>query len=255
MRSYIYPRLPMGQAEARLAEVIKVYDSSGLHGTGQLAAFESPKAAPAPTGGKVADAQRLVAVRESALNAVSDWYARGVVPREEVHQFDLALGASLHRSLELVPADGAHTDTWSFLSLIVMPDISALRFPSLHRTRMLGLPRNALRRPWLRQEVLGDILLSDVSLGEDTLVGLFERTALSRNRVLIREMARQLIEYEGPIARSSLARDLSKRVVLATGPLLLDARSTAELADLVSSSLVRSESFLSDERMSAANSE
>lgn len=253
MSRYIYPRLPLGQSEARLVEVARAYETGGLAGTAQLASLESSKAAPAPTGGKVAGPDRLAQVRASAMEAIYPWYTAGFVPREEVHQFDLSLGASLHKSLQIVPADGAHTDTWSFLSLIVMPDISALRFPSLHRTRMLGLPRNALRRPWLRQEVLGDLLIADVSLGEDTLVGLFERTALSRNRVLIREMARQLIEYEGPIARSLLARELSKRVVLATGPYLLDARSPSEVAALVSDAIQKSEGTLRAGKVSEAS--
>lgn len=247
MSRFIYPRLSLGQSEARLEEVIDAYSSNGLSGVAQLAVHEFSKAAPAPTGGKVADPDRLAMVREAALDGISEWYERGIVPREEVHLFDLALGAALHPSLEIIPADAAHTDTWSFLSLIVMPDVSALRFPSLHRTRMLGLPRNALRRPWLRQEVLGDILNSETSLGEDTLVGLFERTALSRNRVLVREMARQLIRYTGAIARSRLARDLSKRVVLATGPSLLDSRSLGEIEELVTTALTRSEEALLEE--------
>lgn len=246
MSRFIYPRLPLGQSEVRLKEVVSANSSDGVSGVAQLAALESSKAAPAPTGGKVADADRLALVREAALDGVSQWYERGIVPREEAHLFDLALGAALHPSLEIIPADAAHTDTWSFLSLIVMPDISALRFPSMHRTRMLGLPRNALRRPWLRQEVLGELLLSETRLGEDTLVGLFERTALSRNRVLVREMARQLIQYTGPVARSRLARDLSKRVVLATGPSLLDTRTHEEIEDLVTAALTTSEAALSE---------
>lgn len=244
MSRFIYPRLSLGQSEARLEEVINANSSYGLSGLAQLAVLEYSKAAPAPTGGKVADADHLAMVRDAALIGIAEWYERGIIPREEVHLFDLALGAALHPSLEIIPADAAHTDTWSFLSLIVMPDISALRFPSLHRTRMLGLPRNALRRPWLRQEVLGDLLLSETSLGEDTLVGLFERTALSRNRVLIREMARQLIAYSGAVGRSKLARDLSKRVVLATGPSLLDTRTPMEIEELVTTALTRSEEAL-----------
>lgn len=247
MSRFIYPRLPPGQSEVRLEEVIIAHDSNGLSGVARLAALESSKAAPAPTGGKVADADRLAMVRDAALESISGWYERGIVPSEEVHLFDLSLGAALHRSLDIIPADAAHTDTWSFLSLIVLPDISALRFPSLHRTRMLGLPRNALRRPWLRQEVLGNLLRSETSLGEDTLVGLFERTALSRNRVLVREMARQLIEYTGPIGRSRLGRDLSKRVVLTTGPALLDTRTPEEIEKLVTTALTSSEAALLEE--------
>jgi hypothetical protein len=104
----------------------------------------------------------------------------------------------------------------------------------MHTDRLLGTPRNVLRRTWIRQEVLGDLMHSSTRpLGEDELVGLFERTALARNRALIRRLAIAVLEYEGQSGRSEWARDLYKRVTFSTGPRLLDALSDDELDALI----------------------
>ena len=93
-----------------------------------------------------------------------------------------ALGRTLHEHLRIIPADAAHDETWSFLTLVVFPDVAVIRFPDMHVNRLIGTPRNVLRRTWFRQEVLGDLLHSTGRpLGEDELVGLFERSALARN--------------------------------------------------------------------------
>jgi hypothetical protein len=136
--------------------------------------------------------------------------------------------------LDIIPADAAHDETWNFLTLIVFPEVAVLRFPDMPEERLLGTNRNVLRRTWLRQEVLGDLMSSsDRSLGEDELVGLFERTALARNRALVRRLAAAIMEYHGDSARSVWARELYKRVTFATGPRLLDALSDGELDELI----------------------
>ena len=157
-----------------------------------------------------------------------------VVPRPQAAAFDLALGHTLHEQLRIIPADAAHDETWSFLTLVVFPDVAVIRFPDMHVDRLIGTPRNILRRTWFRQEVLGDLLHStDRPLGEDELVGLFERSALARNHALVRRLAVAVLAYDGPAARSEWARDLYKRVTFSTGPRLLDALSDAELDAII----------------------
>jgi hypothetical protein len=86
----------------------------------------------------------------------------------------------------------------------------------------------------MRQHVLGDLLhLTDRPLGEDELVGLFERTALARNRTLIRRLAAAVLQYDGSTSRSDWARELYKRVTFHTGPRLLDALTEEELDALI----------------------
>jgi hypothetical protein len=230
----VYPRLSLPFARVRIGEIASAMSSGGVAGVRALSATEHPHAAPVATGGRVANSDDIAKVRVAVLNTVEPWYSAGTVPRPQAAAFDLALGHTLHEQLQIVPADAAHDETWSFLTLVVFPDVAVLRFPGMHSDRLIGSPRNVLRRTWLRQEVLGDLLHStEHPLGEDELVGLFERSALARNHALIRRLAVAVLAYEGPMARSEWARELFKRVTFTTGPRLLDALSDAELDEII----------------------
>lgn len=233
MTRYVYPRLPLATAQVRLSELSEAHERGGLDAVAQMAGCEHERAAPVPTGGQVASVTEIDGVRETVLDALAPWLQRGVVPRSDSSTYDSTLGRALHSRLQIVPSDAAHDGVWSFLTLIVLPEIAVLRFPEMHSDRMLGTARNALRRTWQRQEVLADVLpRASRPLGEDELVGLFERTSLARNRRLVRRLARAVLAYEGP-NRSRWARDLYKRVTFLTGPRLLDALSDDELDVLI----------------------
>jgi hypothetical protein len=234
MSQFVYPRLPLPFAEARISEIKKTVADEGVYGVQALARAEHPRAAPVATGGRVATSEYIADVRAAVLTMIEPWHRLGAVPRSQAAAFDLALGRALHEHLQIVPADAAHDETWSFLTLVVFPDVAVSRFPDMHANRLIGTPRNALRRTWLRQEVLGDLLHSTARpLGEDELVGLFERSALARNHALIRRLAVAVLAYDGPVARSEWARDLYKRMTFSTGPRLLDALSDAELDAII----------------------
>lgn len=238
MNQRIYPRLPLAIAKARIDELGEAFANGGLTEVEQLVGVEHPRAAPIATGGRVADQEDIAAVRGAVMEALAPWRTGAGVARPQAAAFDLALGRVLHDQLQIVPSDAAHDETWSFLTLIVLPDVAVMRFPDMHVDRLLGGNRNVLRRPWLREEVLGDLLhATDRPLGEDELVGLFERTALSRNRALIRRLAHAVVTYEGTAARSEWARELYKRVTFVTGPRLLDALPEVELDELIRASV------------------
>jgi hypothetical protein len=231
---FVYPRLSLPYAKARISEIAAVLSSSGLEGVQGLSATEHPHAAPVATGGRLTSPDDIGKVRVAVLDTIEPWRSAGIVSRPQVAAFDLALGSILHEHLRIVPADAAHDETWSFLTLVVFPDVAVLRFPGMHADRLIGSPRNVLRRTWFREEVLAELLHStDRPLGEDELVGLFERSALARNHGLIRRLAVAVLAYEGPMARSEWARELYKRVTFTTGPRLLDAMSDAELDAII----------------------
>jgi hypothetical protein len=235
MSRFVYPRLPMSFAKKRIAEIESARAKDGLRGVEQLASTEHPRAAPVATGGRVADRPRIADVRRAVIQALEPWQTQETVPRTEVAVYDLALGRALHESLQIVPADAAHDETWNFLTLVVCPDVAVRRFADMHDERMMGTPRNALRRTWFREEVIGDLQrTAERPLGEDELVGLFERSALARNHTLVRRLAITVLGYAGR-GRSDWARELYKHVTFATGPRLLDALSEDQLDDLVRS--------------------
>jgi hypothetical protein len=234
MTRYVYPRLPLSIARARITELAEAYAAGGHKALAGLAEVGHPRATPVATGGQLATPDHIADVRQAVLTRLMRWTTQGQVTRNAAAAFDLELGQVLHQQLAIVPADAAHDGTWSFLTLIVLPDIAVLRFPDLHVDRLIGTPRNALRRTWLREEVLGDLLHGrERPLGEDEFVGLFERTALARNRPLVRRLAAAVLSYDQAAARSEWARDLYKRVTYATGPRLLDALTDEDLDALI----------------------
>jgi hypothetical protein len=233
--SLVYPRLPLGAARELLAE-IRDAQERGVAAVAKLAAISHPKAAPVATGGREATADELLTVRVAVLDEVGPWVDQGSISRKQQPKFDARLGRALHEALRIVPADAAHPGTWNFLTLVLLPDVAVTRFSDLPDDRGLGTKRerNVLSRAWIRWAALGDLLdQGDPVLGEDELVGLLERTAVARNRVLVIELARAIIAYDGKTARSEFARNLYKLVRYRTGPLMLDLLSQAELSAVV----------------------
>lgn len=226
MSGLVYPRLGHEAGLVRLNELVKRSAQS------IEVAFQDPDAVPVTTGTPATE-QKLRDVRKTAREAVARWDGRSP-GRSEAAEWDAAVGKALHESMDIVPADASHEGPWSFLSLVVMPDLAVARFPARHSSRMLGGPRNVFRRPWWRYHVLGDLACpADAKpLGEDELVGIFERSKMSRNRTLARALARSILGYTGP-NRSEFTRRLARSVRAETGPLLLDILERVELERLV----------------------
>lgn len=234
MSMLVYPRLSYAMSQRRVEEMAIAFAADGLPALQDLVALDHPNAAPVATGGRVADTDRIQKVRDSVKRAVNDWTKRGTFARSEAAAFDLAIGRALHDGLEIVASDAAHDEVWNFLTLVVFPDIAVLRFPDMHPDRMFGTTRNVLRRAWLRRDVLGDLTdRFDRPLGEDEMVGLFERSAMARNRPLIRALALTVMAYQGKGPRSEWARELYKAVHYSTGPRALDGFTENELAALI----------------------
>ena len=227
---FVYPRLSDGIGLHRLLEM----KTAGSYGTIQLmVAYEHEDAAPVPTGGTPAKPVMLQEIRESVIDTVSLTadLKNGIVKRKA--EFDRALGQALYSQLKIVRSDAAYPEVWTFLSTVVFPDLVYARFPDLNQDRVLGRPRNTLRRVWEREAAIGD-LQSEASnpLGEDELVGVFERTAVSRNSRLIRAVVRHILRYEGK-RRSEYVRALMLEVTKLTGPYLLDVVSDEVLDSLI----------------------
>ena len=238
---FVYPRLPVHEAR----KLLDRHSQMELEELAEVAATHHPRAYPVPTGGPTAPTERLLRVRRCALTAAEPWAGRQV-SRSEAAAFDRTLGAALHDAMEIIPADAAHEGTWNFVTLVLLPDLAVQRFPERHPDRMLGGHRNAFRRSWWRREVLGELTTTgEPPLGEDELVGIFERAKMARSRRLARTLAEEILRYEGG-DRSQFARGLVKLVRRQTGPRLLDALDDDRLRDIVrATSLQVSESLAS----------
>lgn len=231
---FVYPRIAEHVAQQLVTRISEAWELKGLVGVQELVAFEHPKAEPVPTGGTRADTSRIEEVRLAVMDAVDEWYSVGSVRSSEVAAFDRAVGTALYTTLQIVPSDAAHRRVWNFLTLVVLPDVAVLRFPRQHSERMYGEPRNAFRRTWVRHDTLQELMTATSRpLGEDELVGLFERSEMALNRDLVRALARIVLGYSGESGRSPWARDLYKKVLYATGPRSFDGMTENEIYDLI----------------------
>ncbi|MGP9662881.1 hypothetical protein [Arthrobacter sp. AOP36-C1-22] len=202
-------------------------------------------------GGIVATPSKIEEVRISVIQGVNVEINEKQENQQNFRNLDGTLGIALYAALELNGAQSGSEDMWSFLSLVVFPDIVWHRFATPIEERALGKPRNVLRRVWYRERIFGDLLREgNKPLGEDELVGLLERSRLSRNRRLIRVLAEEILALEGVANRSYFVRELMKEIAKTTGPRLLDALSEGDLRSTIKQTIQRTrESMECGERL------
>lgn len=229
----LYPELPRGAALEVLGE-IRDASRKGIEAIGGLRALGHPRASAPPTGGFAASEGDLEGFAMAVNKDLEGWMTNWTAEAESIRSFDLALGRSLCRHWGGTPASASREGVWSFLSLVVFPDLLYRRFPDLHEARALGTRRNVLRRVWLREHILGDVIHDQANpLREDEFVQVLERTALIRTPALARLVSLQILARPAGSSREAFARELGKEVVRASGPLLLDALALPALNDLV----------------------
>ncbi len=231
MSAYLYPRLPRPAAR----QLLKVQEGLSLSELRSAARTSHPAAAPAPTGGRPAPDDVLEKVASSVRHACGEqWPAEA--SRAQGATLDRAVGRALIDNLQIIRPDAANEGVWSFLSLVLLPDIAVLRFPDRAESRLLGGPRNVFRRPWERRVVLGD--LADRSgnngqaLGEDELVNIFERSRLARSHELARALAENILSVDVG-NRSEYARELTKHVKRQLGAFNVDVLDPSAVRSLV----------------------
>ncbi len=229
MTGYVYPRLPWSAARG----LLDAYRAGGVPGWevqhSDAVPYEHGEPVPEPHLRKVRDAVERATERCAAKSPTGD---------AAKAEWDRAVGQALCSTMEIIEADAANDGVWSFMTLVLLPDIAVQRFPLTSAdVRFFGGLRNTFRRTWERERVLRGLEVPEGAepLGEDELVGLFERSCLARNRLLVRLLAAQILLYGGPERSKQFARPLTRRVRAYTGPYLLDLLPPSELVELVGS--------------------
>jgi hypothetical protein len=232
---FVWPRLPRGAA-LEIAEKVRAAAAEDRGSLEAMSGLSHPRAAPLATGSRVA-VSRVASVREVLLEVAAGHGYPAPLGRSGVADVDRSWSLELHREMRIVPADAAAEGVWSFVALIVAPDLSIWRFPEGADDRLVGRPRNVFRRLWWRCEVLGHDLVGSARgapLGEDELVQIFERPSLSANPAVARQIAAQVTELPASgAARSEIMRDVTKRILRTMPVRNLDVLAEAELASLV----------------------
>lgn len=221
----LYPRLPRSVAQSLIIEragltILELRD---------LSALNHPDAEPSATGGHPVDASKLGEVR-LAIRGVAERAGYPGPLGGSTQSFDRPCGSTLFELMGIVPADAAEEGVWSFLTLVVVPEIGPWRFPAQAEERLIGRPRNVLRRTWWRAWALGPDLerVPDgcEPLGEDESVQIMERPSLGGNRRTARAMQAALwrVEQGGfSVPRSEVMRQLARRLRGTKSHISLDA--------------------------------
>ena len=232
----VYPRLPRELGRAILIGSADM-DPVALR---LRAGVSHPSAAPAPTGGTPAGPEQIKKVQQAVRDVADATGFPTPLRRGREQDFDRPCGRVLYETMSIVPADAASEDVWTFLSLVVLPEIGPWRFPNRLEERMLGRPRNVLRRPWWRAWALGpDLSFAPegcTPLGEDEFVGIMERPSIGGNQRIARAVRDAIwrLELHGPrVARSEAARELARRFRAFLPYIAVDALSDEELSALL----------------------
>lgn len=236
--TFVFPRLPRAAARQLIIER-EGWSADRLR---HASATSHPAAAPARAGTVVPE-QQLSRIRDAVRAALADAdpkfpWPLGKGPR--VGEFDRVVGRELYEGMHIFPADAASEGVWSFMTLVLLPELGPWRFPGSGDKRYLGVPRNVLRRTWWRAHVLGADLGGEADgsppLGEDELVQIFERPTLAGNPWVARSIVATIHRVAPDVgtARSTFVRDLTRRLLRLTPLLSLDALSHDELDELIS---------------------
>lgn len=146
---------------------------------------------------KQIDTTELLALRDSIVSLANEFgFPHNEVNKNVSAKFDRAAAGILYDNLNLLLAEAASSDVWSFLTLVLLPDVAKWRFPNKKGyedyERWLGTDRNVFRKLWWREGTLGRELSSQ--LGEDETVAIMERPRLGGNPDLARAMASSFLE-------------------------------------------------------------
>jgi hypothetical protein len=234
--TYLYPQLDHAASKRKL----RTQADLSLDDLERQGEITHPDAAPAATGGHPVPADRLLELQAGVRRIAREAGYPAPLPRGATQSFDRPAGAFLYRTMEIVPADAAEEGVWSFLSLVVVPEIGPWRFPGRSEERLLGRPRNVFRRVWWRAWAFGADLDSAppgcTPLGEDEFVQVMERPSLGGNRRTARAIRDSLWRSEGgglTVPRSELMREISRRIRAERSHRALDVLDDSQLAQLL----------------------
>jgi hypothetical protein len=214
----------------------------------------------AATGGQRTTPARLQGLRAELISqAVACGFPAPATVTQRT-RFDSAVARYLHTHLDLVPGEASQRQIWSYLALVLLPDVCAWRFPPRpdgtyvdDRFKGTDLTRHALGRLWTRAHLLhapspdDPYALLDV-LGENDLDQILARRRdIAATPDLVRAIVRthrdDPANGDGTFDRDVL-RDTLKRLMRLCAFLDLDSRDNAELDHLVAGLRERSRDAL-----------
>ncbi|MFF4442023.1 DUF6339 family protein [Streptomyces sp. NPDC001621] len=177
----------------------------------------------APTGGIPARREHLLTLADAIRHCATEFgYPDRTI--QVTRAFDRALAATIFESTNMVPAEAAAPEVWTYMATRLVPDVVMWRWqPRYNEERWIGrgLVRHTLGRLWWQAYALGvstdngrDYSLLE-TLSEMDLNQVFERRSIGGTPVLARALVTELAEArvaESGISRRDVVGDVTKRV-------------------------------------------
>ena len=238
-----YPRLDRSRAQKLVSE----YQSLTVRELSSRVDLDMRHASFYPLSLEHVSRDHLEAVRQAVLEIATRHGYPELQGRGGYVGFDQNLARILVNLLTIVPSEAMTEDVWSFISLKVMPDLTAWRFPArldddgesfATSKRWIGDPRNAFRRLWIRGYSLGPELAG--VLGEDNYVAIFERPTIGGDPRVASRVARWMRDLNEDSLRENgnaqeIMRDAMKRLRRRYGTTSFGALNDEQLDDVVNS--------------------
>lgn len=232
MTTLAWPRLPRGRAIELAAGLVAL----SPHEARLSARLAHPDAEPSGLGRPATEEE--VARLQMRLRAVADerGWPRGL-SRVDQSAVDRAWGRVLSDELQITPAAAADAGVWSFIALVVVPDLVRWRVPTGPRERFVDTSDHVLGRLWWHAWTLGpDLIDGDGAdpLDDDELSAIFRRRDLVANREIARSMVRVVSRRErsGP-HRLATFKQLAIDVLHLTPARCLDVLAESELDEVM----------------------
>jgi hypothetical protein len=210
----LYPRLP----RAAVIELRHHHSAHSVEDLSRLWSVEHEQQLFTQTAGERVHRERLSGLRELILEVATECGFPEKRRQKAIADFDARCAKTLYEQSGIPMVEAFRPDVWSFISLVLLPDISIWRYPGLPLDRVNGGVRDVFRRLWQRAfyiaEVPGfpkDWQLID-TLSEDAFVQILERPGLAADRRLSRVIAETWAEVASTIGAQKM-EDLHRRAV------------------------------------------
>lgn len=232
-----YPRLPPTAARKLLQEQkdLPVEELERVVGTSHARQEWHPTISTRVTTAE------LTVLRSTTLDIAKAHGFPQPQPRGGHSLFDQQLAIYFWQQMHLVPAEAAAGGVWSFLSLVLLPDVAAWRYPDRNQARFIGRDtlvgtsnRHVFGRLWVRAYVFGPQLLP--RLIEDNFEGIFGRPAFGGNVRVARAIASSMahiIDVHNVKNSQELLRDGMKRLLRLAAIVRFSALDEDQLRELI----------------------
>lgn len=258
MNAPLFPRLNRATATALWEEMAEL----SIKKLGEQAGSTHPQAFYAQTGGARVPERQISALRKQVLDiARAHGFPKPGTAKGWRGPFDRSCAQFLATRAGIPLGEALRPETWSFLTLVVLPDVARWCFPKEKKKnggsqpldqprsvsaaeigRMRGGGRNVFQRLWRRGHLLAvrngeqlDWTLLN-ALTEDAFVAVLERPGTSSNPRVAQAIAHAWVETAERVGRPKMEgihRDAMKRITAAGAVRRLDALDDSALAQLM----------------------